>query len=475
MPEHRAMVSHGAAVSTVPPAARRAFRDRFHGRQFEPGDAGYDDARTIWNGAIDRRPGLIARCADAADVVTAVRFALEHDLRTSVRSGGHGVAGLSICDDGLVIDLSAMKGIRIDGHLGEARVEAGVTLGELDRATQGSGLAVPAGIVTHTGVAGLTLGGGIGWLTRKHGLTVDNLLEAEVVTAAGEPARATRDDNPDLLWGLKGGGGNFGIVTSFRFRAHPLGPTVVAGPILFPLERTGEVMEAFGDWALDAPDELTTILNVRRAAGSWVPEHLLGVPVCIVIPCWCGPIEEGLAFVEPIRRLGPILDLCEPRPWLEHQGMFDGSVVPGWHYYWKSVELDALSPGAVDAIVDRTETITSPRSYTIAFQLGGAMARVGDADTGYGRRAAGFDVNLNAVWLPEERDEAPTHVAWVRSLFADLEPMARGVYVNFLGEEGPDRVRSAYGSETFDRLSQLKARTDPTNLFRSNQNIPPAA
>lgn len=283
------------------------------------------------------------------------------------------------------------------------------------------------------------------------------------------------DENADLLWGLKGGGGNFGVVTAFRFRAHPIGPTVVAGPILFPLERTAEVMHAFRDWALEAPDELTTILNVRRAAASWVPEHLQGVPACIVIPCWSGPIEEGLTFVEPIKRLGPILDLCRPRPWLEHQGMFDGSVVPGWHYYWKSVELDALSPDAVDAIVDRTEAITSARSYTIAFQLGGAMARVGEPDTGYGRRAAGFDVNINAVWLPEERGDGPRHVGWVRSLFGDLEPMARGVYVNFLGEEGQDRVRSAYGPATYDRLAELKARTDPTNLFRFNQNVPPAS
>ncbi|HET8526224.1 MAG TPA: FAD-binding oxidoreductase [Actinomycetota bacterium] len=469
------MVAHVATMDAVPAAALKAFGDRFGGRLFEPSSADYDEARTIWNGAIDRRPGLIARCADASDVVAAVRFALEHDLRTSVRSGGHGVGGLSLCDDGLVIDLSAMKGIRVDGDRREARVDAGVTLGELDRAAQTFGLAVPAGIVTHTGVAGLTLGGGIGWLTRKHGLTVDNLLEAEVVTADAELVRASDDENADLLWGLKGGGGNFGVVTAFRFRAHPIGPTVVAGPILFPLERTAEVMDVYRDWARDAPDELTTILNVRRAAASWVPDHLQGVPVCIVIPCWCGPIEEGLAFVEPIKRLGPILDLCEPRPWLEHQAMFDGSVVPGWHYYWKSVELDALSPDAVDAIVDRTEAITSARSYTITFQLGGAMARVGEAETGYGRRVAGFDVNVNAAWLPEERGDGPTHVRWVRSLFGDLEPMARGVYVNFLGEEGQDRVRSAYGPATYDRLAELKARTDPTNLFRFNQNVLPAS
>ena len=474
MAEHRSVPAHDAAVTDVPPPALKAFGDRFSGRLFGPADAGYDDARTIWNGAIARRPGLIARCADARDATAAVRLALDHDLRTSVRGGGHGVAGLSLCDDGLVIDLSAMRGVRVEGERGEAHVQAGATLGELDRAAQAFGLAVPAGIVTHTGVAGLTLGGGIGRLTRKHGLTVDNLLEAEVVTANGELVRVSEHENPELLWGLRGGGGNFGVVTSFRFRAHPIGPIVVAGPILFPLERTAEVMDVYREWALDAPDALTTILNVRRAAAPWVPEPLQGLPVCIVIPCWCGPIEEGLAIVEPIRRLGPILDLCEPRPWLEHQQMFDGSVEPGWHYYWKSVELDALSPDAVDAIVQHTWSITSTRSYTIVFQLGGAMARVGDGDTGYGRRAAGYDVNVNSVWLPVERADASTHVGWVRSLFEDLEPMSRGVYVNFLGEEGRDRVRSAYGPETYDRLAGLKARFDPTNLFRSNQNIPPA-
>ena len=469
------MVAHDEPVSSVPRSALTAFGERFGGRLIAPEDADYDEARAIWNGAIDRRPGLIARCANATDVQSAVRLALEHDLRTSVRGGGHGVAGLCLCDEGLVIDLSAMRGIRVDGELGEAHVEAGVTLGELDRATQAFGLVVPAGIVTHTGVAGLTLGGGIGWLTRKHGLSVDNLLGADVVTADGTLATAGEDADVDLLWGLRGGGGNLGVVTSFRFRTHPHGPNVVAGPIVFPLERTAEVMDTYREWALDAPDELTTILNIRRAVASWVPEHLRGAPACIVIPCWSGSIEDGLAFMEPMKRLGPILDLCEPRPWLEHQAFFDSSVVPGWHYYWKSVELDTLSPGAVDAIVDHTERITSPRSYAVAFQLGGAMARVGEGDTAYGGRAAGFDVNMNGVWLPEEDENAATHVAWTRSYFDALEPMARGVYVNFLGDEGRDRVRTAYGPQTYDRLARLKARYDPTNLFRSNQNVPPAA
>jgi FAD/FMN-containing dehydrogenase len=470
------MVSHDALLTSVPGPALRPFGERFHGRLILPTDRGYDEARSIWNGAIDRRPGLVARCADASDVRSSVRFAREHDLRMSVRSGGHGVGGLALCDDGLVVDLSALKGVRVDEGNRLAEVGAGNTLGELDRATQTLGLAVPAGIVTHTGVAGLTLGGGIGWLTRKHGLSVDNLVGADVVTADGESVAASEDDHPDLFWGLRGGGGNFGVVTSFRFRAHPIGPTVLAGPMLFPLERGHEVMETYRGWAADAPEELTTLLNIRRApAAPWLPEPLHGVPVWMVVACWCGPIEAGEAVIAPIKALGPMLDLCAPKPFAEHQAMFDGAVTPGWHYYWKSVELDELTGPAVAAMVDHTERITSPRSYAVAFQLGGAMSRVGEMDTAYAGRSPAFDVNINGVWLPEETDGAPEHVAWTRSLFGELEPMARGVYVNFLGDEGADRIRAAYGAEKYERLAELKARWDPTNLFRFNQNIAPAS
>jgi len=470
-----AMEPHDAPLTSVPAPAFRAFGERFHGRLIVPTDPTYDEARSIWNGAIDRKPGLVARCADASDVRSSVRFAREHDLRMSVRSGGHGVGGLALCDDGLVVDLSALKGVRVDEGNGVAEVAAGVTLGELDRATQAFGLAVPAGIVTHTGVAGLTLGGGIGWLTRKHGLSVDNLVSADVVTAEGELVAASGDDHPDLFWGLRGGGGNFGVVTSFRFRAHPIGPTVLAGPMLFPLERGPEVMQTFRGWAAEAPEELTTVLNVRRAPPApWIPEPLHGVPTWMVVACWCGPIEAGEAAIAPIRALGPLLDLCAPKPFVEHQAMFDGAVVPGWHYYWKSVELGELTEPAVDAIVDHVERITSPRSFAVAFQLGGAMSRVGEMDTAYAGRSPAFDVNINGVCLPEEAGGAPDHVAWVRSLFGELEPMARGVYVNFLGDEGADRVRAAYGAEKYERLAGLKARWDPTNLFRSNQNIAPA-
>ena len=470
------MPSHDAAVDSGPAGDLQRFRDGFRGRLIAPADEGYDDARAIWNGAIDRKPGLIARCADTPDVASAVRFAREHDLRASVRSGGHGVAGLALCDDGLVIDLSAMKGVRVDPGERFVEVAAGVTLGEMDAATQPVGLAVPAGVVTHTGVAGLTLGGGIGWLTRKHGLSVDNLVAADVVTADGERVTASEQEHPDLLWGLRGGGGNFGIVTSFRFRAHPVGPTVLAGPMVFPLERTTEVMDAYREWARGAPEELTTIVNVRQApAAPWMPEPLHGVPVLLIVACWCGSPDTGERVVAPIRALGPILDLCGPKPFVEHQTMFNGAVVPGWHYYWKSVELDELSVPAVDEIREHTERITSPRSYTVVFQLGGAMSRVDEMDTAYGGRSPRFAVNVNGVWLPEEAGGGPEHTEWTRSLFGALEPMARGVYVNFLGDEGQDRVRAAYGEEKYRRLSSLKARYDPTNLFRSNQNIRPAA
>jgi FAD/FMN-containing dehydrogenase len=470
------MTVHDAHVSSVSGPGLAAFGERFRGRLVGPEDQGYDEARSIWNGAIDRRPGLVARCSNAADAQSAVRFAREHDLRMSVRSGGHGVGGLALCDDGLVVDLSEMRAVRVDTEDGLVEVDAGVTLGELDRATQAFGLAVPAGIVTHTGVAGLTLGGGIGWLTRKHGLTIDNLVAADVVTADGELVTASEDDHADLLWGLRGGGGNFGVVTSFRFRAQPIGPTVLAGPMLFPLERAPQVMETYRAWAAEAPDELTTVLNVRRAPPApWIPEPLHGIPVWMVVACWCGPIEDGESVLAPIRALGPMLDLCVPKPWLEHQAMFDGAVTPGWHYYWKSVELEEIGDPAVDAIVDHTERITSPHSYAVAFQLGGAMSRVGEMDTAYAGRSPAFDVNVNGVWPPDEVSGAPDHVAWVRSLFGELEPTARGVYVNFLGEEGSDRVRAAYGAEKYERLAELKARWDPTNLFRSNQNIAPAA
>lgn len=307
------------------------------------------------------------------------------------------------------------------------RVDPGVLLGELDAANQAHGRAVPAGIVTHTGIAGLSLGGGIGWLMRRFGLTADSLIEADVVLADGTMLRASEDEHPDLLWGLRGGGGNFGVVTSFTSRAHPVGPTVLAGPMLFPLDRTQEVMDVYGGWSEAAPRELTTILNFRGAPPApWVPDELHGTPGLVV----------GVLLVRRSRGRGarpgadpgarPARRACAPRPFVELQGLFDAAVQPGWHYYWKSSEVAEVSADLVGAIVDATEGRTSPRSYTIVFQLGGAISDVPEGGSAYPHRAAGFDVNVNAVWLPEEADAASEHVGWARSLFAEIEPAARG-------------------------------------------------
>jgi FAD/FMN-containing dehydrogenase len=447
----------------------------FSGALLTPGDAGYDDARQVWNGAIDRHPALIARCASVGDVVAALRHARECDLLVAVRGGGHGVAGLAVCDDGVVIDLSPMRGIAVDPAARTARAQAGVLWGEMDAATQEHGLATVGGIVTHTGIAGLTLGGGIGWLMRRHGATVDNLLGAEVVTADGDVVRASAEEEPELFWGLRGGGGNFGIVTSFEYRLHAVGPTVLAGPIFHALEDGPEVLRFYRDYVAQAPDELTTIVMLRRApAVAFVPAELHGRPVVMVTVCYAGPVERGEEVLAPLRRFGrPLVDAVGPRPYVELQSVFNAGVPHGWHYYWKSWELPPLQDAAIDTLVEQARRITSPRSYVIVFQLGGALARVGDHDTAFGQRDAAHDVNINAVWLPGDaaRDE---HVRWARECYAALEPFATGrTYVNFLADEGQQRVRAAYGEERYARLVALKRAHDPGNVFRLNQNIDP--
>ena len=467
-----------AQALRVPPVKQTGYDDLagvFGGELFLPGSPGYDAARRIWNGAIDRRPACIARCSGVADVVETVRFARQCDLLVAVRSGGHGVGGHAVCDGGLVIDLSGMKGIRVDPAARTVRADAGVLWGELDRETQVHGLATVGGIVTHTGIAGLTLGGGLGWLMRKHGATVDNLLSADLVTADGEIVTVSEERNADLFWGIRGGGGNFGIATSFEYRLHPVGPLVLAGPIFHPLERAGEVLRFYREFAAAAPDELTTIfeLSVAPALPS-LPTELHGKPVVMVGACFAGRPQEGLEVVRPLKEFGnPIVDLLEPKPYLALQAMFDPSVPHGWHRYWKSVELPPLTDEAIDALVEHASAQTSPRSYCIVFQLGGALSRVAETDTAYGQRDVAYNVNINAVWTAEDGD-GERHIAWARDFFDALEPRARGrVYVNFLGDEGPERVRAAYGAEKYDRLVELKRTYDPTNLFRLNQNIEP--
>ncbi len=445
------------------------------GELLVPTSVGYDAGRRIWNGAIDCRPAAIARCAGVADVVTAVRYASERDLLVAVRSGGHGVGGHALCDGGLVIDLSPMRGVRVDPGARTARAEAGVLWGELDREAQLFGLATVGGIVTHTGIAGLTLGGGIGWLMRKYGATVDNLLSVDVVTADGELVTASEDHNPDLFWGIRGAGGNFGIVTSFEYRLHPVGPIVLAGPIFHPLHDALEALRFYREFAATAPDELTTIFELGVAQPlPFLPEDVHGQPIVMVGACYAGPPGDGAEVVRPLKEFGnPIADLLEPKPYLELQSMFDPFVPHGWHRYWRSVELPPLTDSAIDTLIDHTSRITSPRSYTIVFQLGGALARVAEDATAYPQRDAAFNVNINAVWTEDDPD-AHQHIVWARDFFDAIQPHARDrVYVNFLGDEGPDRVRQAYGTEKYDRLVELKRKYDPTNFFRLNQNIAP--
>ena len=470
------MTSTGAVPA--PPLQAMEFGDlasSFRGEVLLPDGSGYDEARRIWNGAIDRRPACIACSSGVADVVAAVRFARERDLLVAVRSGGHGVGGHALCDGGLVLDLSAMKGIRVDPVARTARAEAGVLWGELDRETQLHGLATVGGIVTHTGIAGLTLGGGIGWLMRKYGATVDNLVSADVVTADGEVLTASEDANAELFWGLRGGGGNFGIVTSFEYRLHPVGPIVLAGPIFHPLEDAPAVLRFYREFAAAAPDELTTIFNLRVAPPlPFLPPEVHGKPIVMVGACYAGPIEEGADVVRPLKEFGsPIVDLLEPKPYAALQSMFDPSVPHGWHYYWKSLELPPLTDAAIDTLVEHASALTSSKSYCIVFQLGGALSRVAAGDTAYGQRDAAHNVNINAVWTPEDPD-GERHIAWARDFFDAMQPHACGrVYLNFLGEEGAARVRAAYGEATYERLVELKRRYDPTNLFRLNQNIAP--
>jgi FAD/FMN-containing dehydrogenase len=440
-----------------------------------PADPGYDAARAIWNGAIDRRPACIARCTGVADVVAAVGFARERDLLVAVRSGGHGVGGHALCDDGLVIDLSPMKGIRVDPATRTARAEAGVLWGELDRETQLFGLATVGGIVTHTGIAGLTLGGGIGWLTRKHGATVDNLLSADVVTAQGEIVTASEQENPDLFWGIRGGGGNFGIVTSFEYRLHPVGPIVLAGPVFHRLEDAPEVLRFYREFIAVAPDELTTIFELSVAPPlPFLPEEVHGKPIVWVGACYAGSPEDGAEVVRPLKQFGrPIVDLLEPKPYTALQWWFDPLVPHGCHRYWKSVELPPLTDHAIDTLVEHAPAVTSPKSYTIVFQLGGALGRVGEDETAFSQRDAAHNVNINAVWTEEDPD-AERHIGWARDFFDAMQPYARGrVYLNFLGEEGGNRVRQAYGARNYERLVELKRVYDPANFFRLNQNIEP--
>jgi hypothetical protein len=450
-------------------------QDDFRGELLHPGDPGYEDARRVWNGSISRFPALIARCAGVADVITAVRFARDTGLLVAVRGGGHSFPGLSVCDGGLLIDLSPMKGIRVDPEARTVTAQAGVLLGELDRETQAFGLAVPSGIVTHTGLSGLTLGGGINWVMRKYGLTIDQLLSVDLITADGEFVKASASENPDLFWGVRGGGGNFGIVTQFEFRLNPVGPIVLAGPIFWPMEESPNVLRFYREWIAEAPDELMTIVVHRKAPPlPFVPLELHGKLVVSVVCCYTGPVEDGEKAVKPLKAFGsPVLDLCVPKPFLAHQAMFDLSFQHGWWYYMRACDVAELTDEVIDITVDHSLRINSPLTAFPIWQRGGAAARVGEDETAFGGRSAGHTFNITAVTATGEGFDQERE--WVRNFWSALEPCHTSVYVNFLMEEGEERIRQAYGAEKYDRLKALKRRYDPDNFFRLNQNIGPAA
>jgi len=454
-------------------ASFEELRTAFRGELIRPADMGYDERRKVWNGSIDRRPGLIARCTGVADVLAAVRFARQHGLLTAVRGGGHSFPGHSVCDGGIVIDLGPMKGIRVDPAARTVRAQAGVLLGELDREAQAFGLAVPAGIVTHTGIAGLTLGGGTGWLMRNFGLTIDNLRSVDLVTADGEFVKASDRENPDLFWGVRGGGGNFGIVTEFEYRLNPLGPRVVAGPVFWPMEAAPTVLRFYRDWIADSPDELMTIVVQRKApALPGIPPELVGRHVIGVVACCAGPVEAGERLLRPLKSFGsPVLDLCMPKPFLVHQGMFDPSFRHGHWYYVRSCDVAGLDDDVIDIVSDYGRRIVSPITSIALWQMGGAVARVGEGDTAFNGRKAGFTFNINGNSESAEGFEAERE--WARAYWSALGPHHTSVYVNFLMEEGEDRIRQAYGAGKYARLKALKRTWDPTNFFRLNQNIAP--
>jgi FAD/FMN-containing dehydrogenase len=445
----------------------------FGGVLVAPGDAQYETARRVWNGMVDRRPAVIARCVDESDIAAALRAAVELDLPVAVRGGGHNVAGNAVCDDGVVIDLSALKQIDVDPVRRVARVQPGVLLGELDRETQAVGLATPTGNVSMTGLAGLTLGGGLGWIARKHGPTCDNLLSAQVVTVEGELVAASEHENPGLLWGLRGGGGNFGVVSSFEYRLHEVGPEVLAGGVLHSFADAPQLFRFFAEFVSDAPDELSVTASTFRATPELpVGPELHGELVTMLAVCYVGDLEAGEQALGRLRNFGrPLADLIAPMPYTALQSGSDAAYPNGQQNYWKSHYIDEITDDLVTTLVEHAERMPSPLSSFYLQHLGGAISRTGAEHAAFGHRDAAFDFTILTVW--QDPAQTAENVTWARDFAAAMQPHSTGVYVNNLGIEGTDRVRAAYAPATYDRLVDLKNRYDPRNVLRLNQNIAP--
>jgi FAD/FMN-containing dehydrogenase len=453
--------------------ALQSFKSAFRGALLTPDDAAYDETRKLWNAMIDRRPGLIARCTGTADVLQAVRFARQHAVLNSVRGGGHNIAGLAVCEGGLMIDLSLLRGIWVDPVRRVAQAQAGCTLGDLDRETQLHGLAAVLGFVSATGIAGLTVGGGFGYLTRQHGWTCDNLVSMEVVSAAGDVLRASTDENADLFWALRGGGGNFGIVTSFEYRLVPCGPEILGGAIAWRGEDAQQVLEAYRDFTAAAPRELTTVAVLRRAPPApWLPKEVHGQPIVALFVCHNGKVADGQALLAPLRRVGkPVADVVMPRPYTQMQSLLDGTQPKGRRYYWKSHYLAAIDGQTIGLAIEHAGRITSPHSAILLFQIGGALNERPSGHSPAGNRDAAYVLNIAGSWEQAADDRA--NMAWARDCFEAMRPCSTGgTYVNFLTEEeGRERIAAAYSGADLERLAAIKRKFDPDNLFRHTKPI----
>jgi FAD/FMN-containing dehydrogenase len=468
----RLRATDGGTVQ-LSPEILQTFKAGFRGPVIGPEDAEYEETRKIWNGMIDRHPGLIVRCTGTTDVVAAVRFAQQHQFLISVRGGGHNIAGLAVCEGGLMIDLSLMRGVWVDPQGRKVRAQAGCTLGDVDRETQLHGLAAVLGFVSATGIAGLTVGGGFGYLTRRHGWTSDTLVSMEVVTAQGQVVRAAADENPELFWALRGGGGNFGIVTSFGYRLFPVGPEILGGAIAWRADDAKDVLAFFREFSAQTPRETTCVAVLRIAPPApWLPKDVHGKPIVAVFVCHSGSIEEGERVLAPLRAFGrPVADIVMRRPYTQMQSLLDATQPKGRRYYWKSNYLPGIEPAAFDVLIDYAARLPSPHSAILMFQIEGALGELPADHSPVGNRDAAFVLNIAASW--ERADDDAQNVRWARECFEATQPFSTGgTYVNFLTEEeGRERIEAAYGRPTLARLAALKQQYDPENLFRHTKSI----
>ncbi len=457
----------------IAPDALQAFKAAFKGPVLGPDDAAYDETRKIWNAMIDRRPGLIARCTGTADVVQAVRFARQHKALVSVRGGGHNIAGLAVCEGGLMIDMSLMRGVWVDPVARTANAQAGCTLGDVDRETQLHGLAAVLGFVSATGIAGLTVGGGFGYLTRRHGWTCDTVVSMEVVGADGKVLRVSAGEESELFWALRGGSGNFGIVTSFEYRLYPVGPEILGGAIAWRGEDAKLVLDAYRSFSTAAPRELTSVAVLRTAPPApWLPKEVHGQPIVAIFVCHSGKIEDGEALLAPLRKIGqPVADIVMRRPYTQMQSLLDATQPKGRRYYWKSHYLPGITPALVDLAAEHAGRIASPHSAILLFQIQGALGELPAGHSPAGNRDAAYVLNIAGSWEKPEDDAA--NLKWARDCFeATRSCSTGGVYINFLTEEeGAERIEAAYGRAILDRLAALKKRYDPDDFFRHTKRV----